>query len=65
MLIWLPIPLLLISLVLLLRAQEREPLDLRQIKIWKPLSTALVILLCLLSLTRLGDYDVPYTLLGL
>jgi uncharacterized membrane protein YhhN len=64
MLIWLPIPFLLITLLLLLRAEIRVPLDQRQVKIWKPLSTALVILVCALSLTRdCGDYDSAYTLL--
>ena len=62
--IYFPIPFLLITLTLLLRAEERTPTDERQIKIWKPLSTTLVILVCLLSLTRSGcAYDVPYTLL--
>lgn len=64
MAIWIPIPILIITLVLLLRAEERTPMDERQIKIWKPLSTTLVILACLLSLTRSSEaYDTPYTLL--
>jgi uncharacterized membrane protein YhhN len=64
MLIWVPIPILVITLTLLLRAEERVPRDERQIKLWKPLSTALVILVCLLSFTRSsGAYDTSYTLL--
>jgi uncharacterized membrane protein YhhN len=64
MLIWLPIPFLLITLILLLRAEIRVPLDRRQVKIWKPLSTTLVILVCALSFTRdCGEYDTTYTLL--
>jgi uncharacterized membrane protein YhhN len=64
MLIWVSIPVLVITLTLLLRAEERVPRDERQIKLWKPLSTALVILVCLLSFTRSsGAYDTSYTLL--
>lgn len=64
MLIWVPIPILVITLVLLLRAEERTPRDERQVKLWKPLSTALVILVCALSFTRPSEaYDAAYTLL--
>jgi uncharacterized membrane protein YhhN len=64
MLILIPIPVLVVTLILLLRAEERVPMDQRQIKLWKPLSTALVILVCLLSFTRPGEaYDTTYTLL--
>jgi uncharacterized membrane protein YhhN len=64
MLILIPIPILVVTLILLLRAEERVPMDERQIKLWKPLSTALVILVCLLSFTRSGEaYDATYTLL--
>lgn len=62
--IWLPIPFLYFALTLLLRAEGRTPPDERQIKIWKPLSTILVILVCALSFTRtLADRDTAYTLL--
>jgi uncharacterized membrane protein YhhN len=64
MLIWVAVPFLVITLVLLLRAEERTPRDERQVKLWKPLSTVLVILVCALSLTRSpGVYDIVYTLL--
>lgn len=62
--IWVPIPILVITLTLLIRAEERTPRDERQVKLWKPLSTALVILVCALSFTRPSDaYDTSYTLL--
>jgi uncharacterized membrane protein YhhN len=62
MLIWLPIPVLVITLALLLRAEEKVPRDERRVKLWKPTTTALVILVCLLSWTRpSGDYDSLYT----
>jgi len=62
--IWLPIPLIFTTLILLLRAEARTPRDVRQIKIWKPLTTVLVILVCILSFTRTSDtYDTVYTLL--
>jgi len=62
--IWLPIPLLFTTLILLLRAETRAPRDVRQIKIWKPLATILVILICALSFARSTDtYDTAYTLL--
>jgi uncharacterized membrane protein YhhN len=64
MLLWIPIPILVITLTLLIRAEERLPRDERQVKLWKPLSTGLVILVCALSLTRpCGAYDTSYTLL--
>jgi len=64
MLIWIPIPVLITTLALLIRAEEKSPKDERQIWIWKPLSTVLVILVCSLSLTRSsGAYDPSYTLL--
>jgi len=58
----LPLPLLLLTFALLMRAEERTPKDERQIWIWKPLSTCLIILTCLLSFTS-DAYDTPYTLL--
>jgi uncharacterized membrane protein YhhN len=62
--IWLPVPLLYTTLALLLRAEERSTRDERQIWIWKPLTTVLVILACALSFTRpSGAYDSTYTLL--
>jgi uncharacterized membrane protein YhhN len=64
MLAWLLLPLFIVSVFLLIRAQERAPRDERQIKIWKPLSTALVIAVCVLSLTLPADrIDSTYTLL--
>jgi uncharacterized membrane protein YhhN len=62
--IWLPIPLLYATLALLLRAEQRSPRDERQVWIWKPISTILVILICALSLTRPAEaYDSTYTVL--
>jgi uncharacterized membrane protein YhhN len=62
--IWLLVPLMYLTLVLLIRAEERSPRDLQQIKILKPLCTLLVILICALSLTRpAGSYDELYTFL--
>ena len=59
-----PLPLFFISLALLLRAEVRTPRDARQIKLWKPLCTGLLVLTCILSLTRPADaYDSSYTLL--
>lgn len=64
MLFLLPAPLMYITLALLLRAEERTPRDVRQVKILKPLCTLLVILTCALSSTRSADdYDTLYTLL--
>jgi uncharacterized membrane protein YhhN len=61
---WLPIPFLAFSLTLLIRAQDRAVRNQRQIKIWKPLSTLLVIAVCALSLTQpAGAFDAGYTLL--
>ncbi|BCX04574.1 MAG: hypothetical protein KatS3mg053_2512 [Candidatus Roseilinea sp.] len=48
----LPVPLLVIAVFLLLRAETQTPRDKRQIKLWKPLSTALVILIAALSFTQ-------------
>lgn len=60
--IWLPIPLLYVTLGLLLRAEAQHPRDDRQVKIWKPITTALVMLVCVLSLTRpAGERDAAYT----
>jgi uncharacterized membrane protein YhhN len=62
--IWIPVLSLFIALTLLLRAEARAPRDVRQIKIWKPLATILVILICALSFARGSDtYDTVYTLL--
>ncbi len=59
---WFPVPLMYITLALLIRAEERTPRDLRQVKILKPLCTILVILTCALSFTRPTDsYDTLYT----
>jgi uncharacterized membrane protein YhhN len=58
----LPLPLLFLTFALLIRAEERAPKDERQIWIWKPLSTCLIILTCVLSFTS-DAYDAPYTLL--
>jgi uncharacterized membrane protein YhhN len=64
MLIWVPVPILALTLALLLRAEERAPRDERQVKRWKPLSTGLLILACALSFTRPADaYQAGYTLL--
>ncbi len=49
-----PVPFLLISLVLLLRAELKEPRDKRQIKVWKPLATVLCIAIAALSFTQTG-----------
>jgi uncharacterized membrane protein YhhN len=47
-----------------LRAEARTPPDTRQIKIWKPLCTGLLVLTCIHSLTRPADaHDNRYTLL--
>ena len=51
MLIWLPIPFLILSVALLIRAEEREPRDVRSVWVWKPLATLLVIAVCALSFT--------------
>ena len=62
--IWIPVPLLCATLFLLLRAEARTPRDVRQIEIWKPLTTLLVILVCALSFTLPADrYDTLYSLL--
>jgi uncharacterized membrane protein YhhN len=62
--IWLPVPVLYATLALLLRAEQSSPRDERQVWIWKPISTILVILVCALSLTRSADtYDTTYTVL--
>lgn len=59
-----PVPLLYITLALLIRAEERAPRDIQQVKILKPLCTILVILTCALSFIRPADeYDTLYTLL--
>jgi uncharacterized membrane protein YhhN len=64
MLIWVPVPFLVATLILLLRAEEQTPRDERRVKLYKPLSTILVILVCILSLTSPSDtYDAVYTLL--
>jgi uncharacterized membrane protein YhhN len=60
--IWLPIPLLYLSLIRLILVEEHRPRDLRQVQIWKPLCTILVILTCALSFARPADaYDTLYT----
>jgi uncharacterized membrane protein YhhN len=57
-----PIPLLVIVVILLMRAELREPRDKRQIKLWKPLATLLCLTIAALSVTQ-PRYDPVYTLL--
>lgn len=45
-----PIPCLIATFALMIRAEDKTPRDEAQIRIWKPASTALVILVCGLSL---------------
>lgn len=60
----LPIPFVILSVVLLVRAQDRAPRDERQIRIWKPLASALVAVIAVLSLAQPdGSFDPVYTLL--
>lgn len=61
--VMLPLPFLVLSFVLLIRAEEHDPREEKQVWVWKPLTTLLVILTCLLSLTRTGAHDPVYTLL--
>ena len=62
--IWIPVPLLCATLILLLRAEARTPRDVRQVKLWKPLTTLLIILVCALSLTLAADrHDSLYSVL--
>lgn len=49
---FIPVPFLLVSLVLLLRAELQEPRDKRQIRLWKPLSTVLCIAIAALSFAQ-------------
>ncbi len=48
----LPIPLLIVVIVLLIRAETRLPRNKQQAKVWRPLATALVGLVAALSLTQ-------------
>lgn len=48
----LPVPLLIVAVFLLLRAETQKPRNRRQIKLWKPLATALVIFIAALSFTQ-------------
>jgi uncharacterized membrane protein YhhN len=59
-----PIPVLIVSVILLLRAETREPRDKRQIKIWKPLATVCCIAIAALAFAM--PLSVPlYTVLVL
>jgi uncharacterized membrane protein YhhN len=61
---WLPLPLMYLTLALLLRVEERRPRDERQVYLWKPLTTLLVIFAAASSFARpAGQYDVRYTAL--
>ena len=51
---FIPVPFLLVSVILLLRAEMQEPRDKRQIKLWKPLATVLCIAVGALSFTQAG-----------
>lgn len=62
--IWVLIPILVVSVLLLLRAEQRTPRDVRQVKVWKPLSTLLVIAICASSLFQPVP-DTTYTALML
>lgn len=48
----LPVPLLIVAVFLLLRAETQKPRNRRQIKLWKPLATTLVIFIAALSFTQ-------------
>ncbi|MDW8394757.1 MAG: lysoplasmalogenase [Anaerolineae bacterium] len=61
---WLPIPLLVLVLLLLLREETRPVRNLSRVRVWKPLATALVALIAALSLLQ-PIYLLPYTLLVL
>jgi uncharacterized membrane protein YhhN len=62
--IWIPVPLLCATLFLLLRADARTPRDVRQVTVWKPLTTLLIVLVCALSFTLPADrHDSLYSLL--
>jgi uncharacterized membrane protein YhhN len=50
MLAWFPVPFVVASLLLLLRAERAEPRDIAGVRVWKPAATVLVIACCLLSL---------------
>lgn len=64
--IWLPLPLVYVTLALLLRAEGRVSRDGREVKRWKSLATVLVILVCGLSFAHpAGDHDTTYSLLVL
>jgi uncharacterized membrane protein YhhN len=59
---WLPVPMLYVTLALLLRADARRPRDERQVYLWKPLTTLLVIAIAALSFARpAGSYDTTYS----
>lgn len=61
---WLPILPLIITVALLIRASDRSPRDERQVRLWKPLSTLLVILVAALSLSKPpGAFDAGYSIL--
>ena len=48
----LPVPLLVVAVFLLLRAETQTPRNRRQIKLWKPLSTSLIIVVAALSFAQ-------------
>ena len=59
---FIPVPLLVIAVILLVRAELREPRDKRQIKLWKPLATLLCLTIAALSVAQ-PRYNPVYTLL--
>lgn len=59
---FIPVPLLVIAVILLLRAELRERRDKRQIKLLKPLATLLCLTIAALSVTQ-PRYNAVYTLL--
>jgi uncharacterized membrane protein YhhN len=61
-----PLPFLIITVGLLLRFETRQPRDVAQVRVWKPLSTLIVIAICALSFTRPpGSFQPTYTVLML
>lgn len=60
--LFVPVPLLVIAVILLLRAELSTPRDKAQIKIWKPLATLLCVTIALLSVGA-PRYNAVYSLL--
>ena len=58
---WIPFPILVASVALLLQAEHHTPRDVGQVKVWKPLATLSVIGACALSLLQPGR-DTGYAL---